>query len=77
MAVLSCQVYLFFVEQGTTYSAVCWHILGAPQPGSRRKASPLGSRPVPLHPLAESSEPCGFPKQPSVHWKSKGQNPEL
>ena len=27
------------VEQGTTYSALCWHILGAPPPGGRRKAS--------------------------------------
>ena len=47
------------------------------QPGGRRKASPLGSRPLPLHPFAERSEPRGFPKQPSVRCKSKGQNPEL
>ena len=47
------------------------------QPGGRRKASPLGSRPWPLHPFAERSEPRGFPKQPSVRCKSKGQNPEL
>ena len=65
------------VEQGTTYSALCWHILGAPPPGGRRKASPLGSRPLPLHPSAEKSPSLrGFPKQPSVRWKSKGQNPE-
>src|SRR5574341_453796 len=30
-----------------------------------------------LHPFAERSEPRGFPKQPSVRCKSKGQNPEL
>ena len=47
------------------------------QPGGRRKASPLGSRPLPLYPFVESSEPHSFPKQRSVHWKSKGQNPEL
>ena len=65
------------VEQGTTYSALCWHILGAPPPGGRRKASPLGSRPLPLHPSAEKSPSLrGFPKQPRVRWKSKGQNPE-
>ena len=28
-------------------------------------------------PFAERSEPRGFPKQPSVRCKSKGQNPEL
>ena len=60
------------MEQETTYS-----ILGAAQPGGRRKTSPLGSRPLPLHPFAQSSEPRGFPKQPSVRWKSKGQSPEL
>ena len=38
------------LEQGTKYSALCWHILGAPQPGGCRKASPLVSRPLPLHP---------------------------
>ena len=63
------------MEQGTKYSAVCWHILGAPQPGGRRKALPLGSRPLPLHPSAEKPQSLrGFPKQPSVCWKSKGQN---
>ena len=36
--------------------------------------SPLGSRPLPRHPFAERSEPRGFPKQPSVRCKSKGQN---
>ena len=62
---------------GTTYSALCWRILGAPPPGGRRKASPLGSRPLPLHPSAEKSPSLrGFPKQPRVRWKSKGQNPE-
>ena len=30
-----------------------------------------------LYPFAERSEPRGFPKQPSVRCKSKGQNPEL
>src|SRR5574340_775613 len=39
--------------------------------------SPFGSRPSPLPPFAERSEPRGFPKQPSVRGKSKGQNPEL
>ena len=34
-------VNLLGLEQGTKYSALCWHILGAPQPGGRRKASPL------------------------------------
>ena len=65
------------LEQGTKYSALCWHILGAPQPGGRRKALPLGSRRLPLHLSAEKSPSLrGFPKQPSVRWKSKGQNPE-
>ena len=41
-------------------------------------ALPLGSRPLPLHPSAEKSQSLrGFPKQPSVRWKSKGQNPEF
>src|SRR5574341_2222598 len=51
--------------------------ISTPQPGGRRKASPLGSRPCPLHPFAARSEPRGFPKQPSVRCKAKGQNPEL
>ena len=60
------------------YSALCWHSLRAPQPGGRRKASSLGSRPLPLHPSAEKPQSLrGFPKQPSVRWKSKGQNPEF
>ena len=60
------------------YSALCWHSLRAPQPGGRRKASSLGSRPLPLHPSAENPQSLrGFPKQPSVCWKSKGQNPEF
>ena len=33
---------------------------GAPQPGGRRKALPLGSRPLPLHPSAEKSESARF-----------------
>ena len=60
------------------YSALCWHSLRAPQPGGRRKASSLGSRPLPLHPSAENPHSLrGYPKQPSVRWKSKGQNPEF
>ena len=60
------------------YSALCWHSLRAPQPGGRRKASSLGSRPLPLHPSAEKSQSLrGSSKQPSVRWKSKGQNTEL
>ena len=52
--------------------------LRAPQPGGRRKASSLGSRPLPLHPSAEKPQSLGgFPKQPSVRCKSKGQNPEF
>ena len=43
-----------------------------------REASSLGSRPLPLHPSAENPQSLrGFPKQPSVRWKSKGQNPEF
>ena len=54
------------------------YILGAPQPGGRRKALPLGSRPLPLHPSAEKSPSLrGSSKQPSVRWKSKGHNPEF
>ena len=35
-------------------------------------------RPLPPHPSAEKSPSLrGFPKQPRVRWKSKGQNPEF
>ena len=55
------------------YSALCWQSLRAPQPDGRRKASSLGSRPLPLHPSAEKPQSLrGFPKQPRVRWKSKG-----